>query len=174
MAARGGLRGEPAILAALAELAAVGMGTPGRKVVAFLSGYVSAKQAGFLKAVVGLKKKGYVLYSSPQTLALTSSGLEQAPSGLDPPRSNDDIHDRIVRMLQPKPRIMFKLLSDGNVHTRLEVARAMGYPNDTVRVDGLSTDARFVGPAHSNRPCCLLLLNSSHLRRLGLRRCSTR
>jgi hypothetical protein len=33
-------------------------------------------------------------------------------------------------MLQPKARDIFKLLSDGNVHLRLEIAHELGYPNE--------------------------------------------
>jgi hypothetical protein len=130
----GGGGGCSSILVALAELKMIGKGTPTRSMVARMAGYDGAEQAGFKKALTGLNSKGHLSYSSSTTLELTDSGGRQVPKDLNPPRTNSDLHGRIKQMLPPKARAIFDVLADGKPRPRPEIAQALGYPNDQVRV----------------------------------------
>jgi hypothetical protein len=165
----GGGSGCSSILVALAELKMIGKNSPTRSMVARMAGYTGADQAGFKKALTGLSSKNYLNYYSSTTLELTDAGSKQVPTDLNPPRTNADLHNRIKLLLPPKARSVFDVLSDGQSHTRMEIAKALGYPNDQVRTRLIdqSTD-RFVGAAAEVSAALFGPQNSQNLHGLAL------
>jgi hypothetical protein len=105
---------------------------PSRTLVAHFAKYNGAEQAGFKKALSQMSKDGLIEYGGNSSLEITAWGESQVSANLEPPHSNADIHDRIKAMLAPKAAAIFDVLADGAVHTRLEIARATGYPNANV------------------------------------------
>lgn len=115
---------------ATARLGVLHKGMPPRDQVALLAGYPNAGTPGFKKMLLTLKKEGYVLYDS-RTTWLTDQGKEAAGE-VERVATNEDFHKAIRETIQtPKYRRAFDFLLDGRSRTKAELAKELGYPNDS-------------------------------------------
>jgi hypothetical protein len=124
---KGGSR--QSILAATARLARVHNGTPPRDLVAIFAGYPSGQTAGYKKMLTNLKKEGFVDFPDKNSMQLTDQGLQASGGDVEEPLSNEDFHEIIKEMLQPKHKEAFDFLADGLPRERSELAELLGYPN---------------------------------------------
>ena len=77
-----------------------------------------------------MDKKGLVHRTCPASVELTATALElPGVKNMRPPVDNVEHHTAIKGLLGPKQIDIFDVLSDGRVHTRIEVASILGYPS---------------------------------------------
>jgi hypothetical protein len=86
------------ILAALAELEALGSKAPRRELVALLADYSHVNSKGFANALGALSTHGLVAYPERGKVALTPEGRAMTPR-VDHPRTDRELQERVVLML---------------------------------------------------------------------------
>lgn len=118
---------EGKILAAMAVLYTIGVRNPPRIEVAFLSGYSHGRSTYFAEAITNLVSKGCIERPVNKVLRLTSQGWAMAPSMPDPPRTNADVHLRMMKVLNDKRAEMVDVLSDGAARSLYDLCHALGY-----------------------------------------------
>jgi hypothetical protein len=126
--AKGGNR--QTIMASTARLGRLHDGAPPRDLVAVFAGYPNGQTAGYKKMLSILKKEGFIDFPDKNTMQLTDKGIEETGGQAPEPLSNEDFHEIIKEMLQPKHREAFDFLADGRAHERSELAEVLGYDND--------------------------------------------
>lgn len=123
---------EQKICQSLAELDALGIQDAPRVFVAFFAGYSSVKTKTFSVALTNLKQNGFVAYSKG-SVRLTDLGKSLVTQGVEPPKSNEEMHERLCEMLRKLHGSgdvvdkIFDTLSDGKAHKAIDVAVAAGY-----------------------------------------------
>lgn len=125
---------EGKILAAMAVLYTIGVRNPPRIEVAFLSGYSHGRSTYFAEAITNLVSKGCIERPVNKVLRLTSQGWAMAPSMPDPPRTNADVHLRMMKVLNDKRAEMVDVLSDGAARSLYDLCHALGYTHSRVSV----------------------------------------
>lgn len=121
---------EKKIVAVMAEFRALNIRQIPRIQVALKTGYKNVRSAGFAKGLKALKVDGLVAFPNKETVQLTDKGVEAASQIVVPPRTNEQVHDGIKKMLKPKSRALFESIADGATYVRKDVASACGYSNE--------------------------------------------
>ena len=89
-----------------------------------MSGYMKTPE-GFKKTMGILKKGGYIVYPTGDTVALGDEGLKYV-GDVEPP-TLEEYHNNIMEILPSKQAIeIFKELQDGEEHNKDEVIDALG------------------------------------------------
>ena len=122
----------------LMELRALNIYKPPRIQVALSAGYSNIKSNGFVKSLSQLCKSGLISYPDKTSLSLTQGAVASLPA-VTPPPNNEALQERICRLLvnqkkgkkvgSSKTALIFDALKDGKVHTRQDIANAIGYTN---------------------------------------------
>mmetsp|Transcript_33435 Transcript_33435/g.50436 ORF Transcript_33435/g.50436 Transcript_33435/m.50436 type:complete len:358 (-) Transcript_33435:71-1144(-) len=118
------------IITTMLEFHALNILQPSRVQIAMFAGYSNAKSAGFAKVIGRLKKLGYVTYPNNKTVAITEEGLKSIPA-VQAPVDNNEVHERIIRLLgnKTKSAAIFSSLLNGATLPKAEVALENGYTN---------------------------------------------
>mmetsp|Transcript_18516 Transcript_18516/g.27983 ORF Transcript_18516/g.27983 Transcript_18516/m.27983 type:complete len:269 (+) Transcript_18516:436-1242(+) len=116
------------IISSLLELHSIGILKPARIQVAMFAGYTCLSSTGFAKAIIRLKKIGYLTFPNSKCYALTTSGRKSLPQ-VQAPHDNDEVHQRMRCLLDEKTVGIFNSLLDGSTHLRFEIASKNGYSN---------------------------------------------
>ena len=118
-----------ALLGVIAQLAPLHQGKPPRDLVARRAGYGNGSNPSFKKALNRAKNKAYVDLSNNTVVTLTELGQQEAG---DPPdiATNEQAQETIMKELSSKMQDAFKLLQDGKVHHRADLAKTMGYDTE--------------------------------------------
>jgi uncharacterized protein len=116
------------ILGALAELEAIGIKTPPRIQVAFLSNYKHDGVPNFRNTAGALRSEGLIVYPDSGTMQLTDAGRAEAPK-VEMPMTSADLHQRIIGLLDGvERRILPRLIAVFPFSIeRDELARSAGY-----------------------------------------------
>lgn len=123
------------ILQMMGKLHSIGHNQPKRDQVQSFSGNAKTPE-GFKKNMGILKKEGWVLYPSKDTVELTEQGLEYVgdvdPSSL----SIDEFHENIKEMLPSKQaKEIFDMITDGKIHSKKDIIMKLGL--DPNKLSGL-------------------------------------
>ena len=118
--------GEDRIVRAVGKLAAGRLVEPKRDFVQIFSGNGKTPE-GFKKTMGILKNKGYIMYPTKDTVALTELGIEYVGKVDPDSMSLQEFHDNIREILHNGKQAVqiFDLLVDGNVHTKDELIEAL-------------------------------------------------
>jgi hypothetical protein len=117
------------ILAAVARLNSLGIQFPTRALVARYAGY-SGVTPGFKKALSSLIKDKLIVYPDSTTVALTAAAMALPVARVPLPKTCKEARAHIKTFLTPKSRQIFDILSDGETHSRIDVALLCGYTPD--------------------------------------------
>jgi len=114
------------ILQTMGKLRAIGHNQPKRDQVQSFSGNTKTPE-GFKKNMGILKKEGYLLFPSKDTVELTEQGLEYVgdvdPSSL----SIDEFHENIKEMLpSQQAKQIFEMIKDGQVYNKKAIIEELG------------------------------------------------
>lgn len=118
-----------AILRTIVKLRRLGIHAPIKQLVQLLSGNVQTKP-GFDKNLGYLRKQGLVDFPGPVVVSSTDKGITHVGT-VDP----SDLTSRfclncVKQLFARKIRPLFDIMSDGNEHNKLTVARRLGYDMD--------------------------------------------
>ena len=118
-----------ALLGVIAQLAPLHQGKPPRDLVARRAGYGNGSNPSFKKALNRAKNKAYVDLTENMVVTLTELGQQEAG---DPPEiaTNEQAQETIMKELSSKMQDAFKILQDGKVHPRVDLAKMMGYDTE--------------------------------------------
>lgn len=115
------------ILDAVAWLNVIGVEQPSKVAVAFVAGY-SSTSSNYVKTCGALRSQDLVSYPPGSALELTEAGREVARV-IDPPTSNEELHERIYTVLSdPERRILKPIVNEaGEPIAKMAVAEQAGY-----------------------------------------------
>ena len=86
----------------------------------------------FLNRLPKLKEKGLITYDK-SGVSLTEKGIAALGPLAEVPKSNEEVHERLMKDLKPKEQKFFKLLlgfedaEPNKVHLKEDIAKALGY-----------------------------------------------
>ena len=122
--------GKNSLLGVIAQLAPLHNGQPPRDLVARRAGYGSGDNPSFKKALSRASKKNFVDLSEKMVVFLTDMGKNEAG---DAPalKTNEECQEAILADLsRGKQTEAFRLLQDGKVHQRSDLAIKLGYSSE--------------------------------------------
>lgn len=119
---------EEAVLSTLKDLLELGISNPPLSPVANCSGFSGVLSLGF---IIAMRRLGgthmFIEYPDSKTIRLTDRGIREI-GPVRRPASNNEVHDRIRRLLGARDSKIFnQLASDGRSHVGHEVAVKAGY-----------------------------------------------
>lgn len=122
---------EQRILYGISWMNAIGVPEPSRVAVAFLADY-SSNSSGYVKACGSLRTLGAVEYLPGNLIKLTDAGRVLAPE-IDPPSSNEELHEKIYARLSPRERSVLEPIvnAGGQEISKLDVAAAADYSENS-------------------------------------------
>jgi len=121
---------EQKVIAVMAELRVLNIKEPQRIQVALHSGYSNVRSASFSKAMKTLKLEGFIVFPNKDTVKLTDEGVKASGGFAQPPTGNEEVHERIKKLLDPKACKLFEVLADGGTHVKKDVASVLNYTNE--------------------------------------------
>jgi hypothetical protein len=122
------------IFGAMCELHCVGIQEIPVELIAMFAGYSNTRSATFAKQLKDLESKAWIGKPKTAHFSLTEVGIKEMPP-VDPPKSNEDVHERLLGILQKKVKTTDKLMSlwdllrDGKEHDIKALAGKIGYGN---------------------------------------------
>lgn len=120
---------EQLVLSSLKELLDVGITSPPKTQIAMFTGYSNVQSLSFKTALKNLLAAGLIEYPDKETISLTETGAAKAPTVGTPAITNEQVQERLKRMLKDKAPLIFDELKDGGSHIRVDVAASVGYSN---------------------------------------------
>lgn len=123
---KGGVSSSDTILSTLATLYQRGNKSPDKKLVESLCAKAMAKKT-FMNTITKLKEKELVV-ATTNTFALTETAMDEMGDDMfSTGVTNEEVHEKLLEKLKGKKVAMFKLLADGNVHNKEDVARELKF-----------------------------------------------
>jgi hypothetical protein len=121
---------EERVLGALAQLRALGIDTPSRKLVMVMAGYSNLDSFNVMMSNESKKKTIELL--DGQTMKATLDGIAKSPK-VNPPASNKELQTMVRTTMKVPggvPTKVFDYLGDGKIRTKAELAMHCGYEDE--------------------------------------------
>lgn len=146
-----------AIMRAFGEMHVVGIAEIPLFIVCMLAGYLNPRSANFAKELKELEKEGLIVKAKKGHFSLSEKGIASLPK-VEPVKSNQDIHKRLLSILEKKIKTADKLhkmwdeLCDGGDHDIGSLAAKVGYNNKrSANFAGMITSMQELGLAEKSK-----------------------